>query len=431
MTTTTGSQRPNGASHPPDPDYQLHYFSTLLGRKVCAEKITNVLGKLTDLVFRPTEPYPEIEGIYIDHGWGKPNEFIPWEKEYKVDEDAIFVKPPTDGADRYPPFQPQSGMIFVNEHLMGKTIMDMDGRRVEVVNDVHFLESGARMILVHVDVSFNGFLRKWHLGWMHLLKDRLISWKYVRPLTLEQATTGDTMSLTIPRRRVKDLPSEDLADALETLSGAEQQAVFSSLEPEKAAETLIEAEPRAQRQIIAGLRKERAQTILSQMSVMQLADLFAVLPHEHQQDMMGLLPKNLSTRLVKILSEREVTASTLVSSRFVDMPKDTTVAAALEQLRETKPEPRSMSYIYVVSGPERTLLGVVDLRELALADGKRTLGDLMVSHVVTADESDTREDLIELFAKYHFRMIPVVDAKDHLLGVIQHADIMKGVMPRG
>ena len=31
--------------------------------------------------------------------------------------------------------------MLLNEHLMGKTILDMDGRRTEVVNDVHLLES--------------------------------------------------------------------------------------------------------------------------------------------------------------------------------------------------------------------------------------------------------------------------------------------------
>ena len=31
-----------------------------------------------------------------------------------------------------------------------------------------------------------------------------------------------------------------------------------------------------------------------------------------------------------------------------------------------------------------------------------------------------------LFAKYHFRMIPVVDGRDNLLGVIRYSDVMKG-----
>ena len=77
----------------------------------------------------------------------------------------------------------------------------------------------------------------------------------MQPLSLEDAVATDTVSLSITPRRSGELPSEDLADALEELSGKEQQAVFSALDSEKAAETLMEAEPRAQRQIIANLRR--------------------------------------------------------------------------------------------------------------------------------------------------------------------------------
>ena len=271
-------------------DFSFYYFSQLLGRPVCAGKIGNRLGKLTDLVFRLSEPYPEAAGIYVEHGWGKPTELIPWDRVIKIDDDAVFVQPP-EGGDRYPPFVDQPGWMLLNEHLMGKTILDMDGRRTEVVNDVHLLESKGRMVIVHVDISFNGFLRKWGLGGLHVLKDRFISWKYVQPLSLEDAVASDSVSLSITRSQIKELPSEDLADALEELSGEEQQAVFSALDSEKAAETLMEAEPRAQRQIIANLRRERARTILGEMSVPQLADLLSVLPHANKTELLATGPQ--------------------------------------------------------------------------------------------------------------------------------------------
>ena len=50
--------------------------------------------------------------------------------------------------------------------------------------------------------------------------------------------------------------------------------------------------------------------------------------------------------------------------------------------------------------------------------------------MVAAEADDVRDDLAELFAKYHFRMIPVVDEQDHLLGVIHYKDIMKGLVTR-
>jgi CBS domain-containing protein len=399
----------------------------LYKRPVCAGKVKDRIGRVTDLVFKMAEPYPDAVGILLDHGWGKPNEFVPWDKMVKIEDDAIFVAPREDGTP-YPPFVDQPGWILVNEHLMGQTILDIDGRRTEVVNDVHLLESKGRMVLVHVDISFNGFLRKWGLGWLTWIKDQFISWKYVQPLSVEDTGT-DTVSLSIARKRIKNLPSEDLADALEELEGDEQQAVFSALDSGKAAEVLIEAEPRAQRQLIANLRKERASTILSQMSVPQLAALFSVLPHDDMTELMGLLPKPQARKLQDLIAKREVTAKTLMSTDYVAVLKGAKVAEVLNDVRTSKRVPHTISYVYVVTD-ENVLAGISDLRDIVLAPDDTTIGDLSVSPVVSVQENDSQEDLAAMFIKYHFRIIPVVDTKDHILGVVHHKDIIKGLAAR-
>jgi magnesium transporter len=410
---------------------QVLFFADMLKRPICVGKVTQRIGRLTDLVFRLADPYPEAVGIYVEHSFGRPTELIPWNKVTRIEDDAIFIVP-ADEAQPYPPFVDQTGWILLNEHLMGRTVFDMDGRRIEVVNDVHLLSSQGRMLLVHVDISFNGFLRKWGLGRIAWSKDRLISWRYIQPLSVEDVGTTDAVTLSVTRKQIKELPGEDLADALEVLSGEEQQAVFSALDSEKAAEVLLEAEPRAQRQLIANLRRERARTILSEMSVPQLADLFSVLPHDDMVEMMDLLPKKDAARIQAIISDREATAKALLTANFVEFSKEAKAGDVLREIRSSQREHDSISYIYVV-GAERMLIGVVDLRDLVLAPDEATLGSLMAAPVVAAEADDVREDVAEMFAKYHFRMLPVTDSQDHLLGVLHYKDIMKGLVtrPRG
>jgi CBS domain-containing protein/sporulation protein YlmC with PRC-barrel domain len=410
-------------------EFRMLFFSTLSKLPVCAGTITRELGPFTDLVFRQGEPYPEAIGIHIDHGWGNPSEFIPWEKVIKIDDDAVFVQPPE--GKRYPPFIDQPGWILLNDHLMGKTILDMDGRRTEVVNDVQLLESKGRLLLVHVDISFNGFLRKWGLGRLIRLKDQFISWKYVQPLSVEDAIKTDAVALSITHKQIRELPPEDLADALEELSGEEQQAVFSALDEETAAETLIEAEPRAQRQLVANLSQERAKMILGEMSVAQLAKLFSALPHEDSSELMDLIPKDQVERVKLLLTEREVSAKTVMSTEFVALPKGKTAGEALQHIRQLKIDQVSISYIYVVVADDNhVLIGVVDLRDLVLAGDTQTLADIMSSPVVSANDNDLQELLAELFDKYNYRMIPVVDAHDILLGVVHYHDIMENQIAR-
>jgi magnesium transporter len=408
-------------------DFRFSYFSELLKRPVVTGKIKDRIGKLADLVFRLSETYPEAVGLYLEHGWGKPTEYIPWDKVIKIEDDAIFVQPPPEG-EQYPPFVDQVGWVMLNRHLMGRTILDMDGRRIEVVNDVHLLESRGRMIIVHVDISFNGFLRRLGFRKGRWLKERLISWKYVQPLSVEDAAATDVVSLSITRKSVMDLPSEDLADALEELSGDEQEAFFSALDRESAADALVEAEPRVQRQLIASLRNERAKAILSELSIAQLADLFTVLPRDQMVQLMALVPSEDAKRIRGILSEREQTASGLMSPEFITALLGDKVADVLKGIRASQREHDEISYIYITDS-EKVLLGVVDIRELLLAADDTVMEHIMSSPVVEAESTDLREDLEEMFVKYHYRMIPVVE-DNRIIGVAYYNHIMKGLVTR-
>jgi len=404
--------------------FQFLYFSKLLNRRIRHDKSNEKNGRLTDLVFRLSEPYPEVVGIYIEHSQGRPSEFIPWEKVMRIEDEAIFITPSETGQP-YQPFADQKGWILLNEHLMGQTILDTDGRRTEVVNDVHLLFSKGRMILVHVDISFNGFLRKWGLQRFATGKDQLISWRYVQPLSVEDHTK-DVVTLSVAREHAQELPSEDLADALEVLSGNEQQAMFSALAPDKAAEVLGDAEPRAKRQLISFLSEEKAHQVLAIMSVMQIADFFSDLPHAKASELMKLLPLARATRVSAIMSNADVPAATLMSEKFAAFAPEAKVGDTLQALRNSAVNHRNLSYLYVVAGEGRTLQGVVDLRDLVVAPENASLGELMISPVVTANHDCLREDLVALFAKYQFHMLPVVDAQDRLLGIVHNRDILKG-----
>jgi CBS domain-containing protein/sporulation protein YlmC with PRC-barrel domain len=419
-TPATKPARPSA----PFEDYKLLYFSRLLNRRILLDQTNKKNGRLTDLVFRLSEPYPEAVGIYIEHGKGYPSELIPWEKVVRIEEEAIVITPNEGGAP-YPRFVDQKGWILLNEHLMGQTILDIDGRRTEVVNDVHLLFSKGRMILVHVDISFNGFLRKWGLERFISGKDQLISWRYVQPLSVEDHTK-DIVTLSVAREQALELPGEDLADALEVLSGDEQQAMFSALDPNKAAEVLVEAEPRAKRQLIAFLREEKARLVLAHLTVPQVADLFSDLPHQKATELMKCLTPPRAARVQAVLSNADVLASTLMSDRFLAFSKEARAGGVLRTLRTSPREHRNISYLYVVTGEEKLLLGVVDLRDLVIAPEEASLGELMASPVVTAEQDCLRGDLVALLAKYQFRMLPVVDAHDHLLGVVRYKDMMKG-----
>ena len=157
---------------------------------------------------------------------------------------------------------------------------------------------------------------------------------------------------------------------------------------------------------------------------MKLASLFSVLPYDQVSRFINLLEKEQAERVRAILSERETTASKLASSEFLVMKKDVRVGDALNRVQHSGLEYHNISYLYIVDDDGHKLLGVVDLRELIISDQSEMLADIMTSPVVIAKQDDILEDLAELFAKYHYRMIPVADSVDNILGVILYNDVM-------
>lgn len=400
------------------------YFSRLFRKPVHVSGAGGRLGKVADIVFALEEPAPRAVGVYLNHGWGKPDEFIPWESVVGLFLAGMVVKAPEHG-EHYPPFQDQPGWILADKHLMGRTVLDIDDRKIETVNDVVLQEVDGQWRLVAVDTSFNGFLRKWRLSWLEtLIQEDLIPWKFVQPLSIEDAVSTDILQLSIAHAQLHSLPKEDLADALEELSGQEQAALFSALNTEKAAETLTEAEPRAQRQIIANLGKERAVTILASLSTPQLVDLLSVLPNEDQRELLPLLPEPRQTKVRSLLSERGATAQDFMDQAFLTIAPEATVADAKARILASGLDYHGIAYLFVATsgGP---VMGAVDARQILVSSEGATMESLMARPVVSAEVDDVREDLTALFRKYHFRMIPVVDAEDRILGVVHYNDLMK------
>ena len=125
----------------------------------------------------------------------------------------------------------------------------------------------------------------------------------------------------------------------------------------------------------------------------------------------------------QILHKDEAEARELMSSEYLSFPGAVSVGDALQAVRQSRRDPETISYLYVV-GEDFVLVGVADIRELILAPDDVRLSDIMSTSVVSAEADKTRKDLDEIFRKYRFRMVPVVDTEDHLLGVIRSNDLI-------
>lgn len=119
------------------------------------------------------------------------------------------------------------------------------------------------------------------------------------------------------------------------------------------------------------------------------------------------------------------TAGQLMDTRILTFRKDQSVADAVAVLR-SRVRQRNISGLRIVDD-EKKLIGIVNIRDLALADSDQSLGSLSRGVIAAVFPMDPREDVVEKLQKYGLEELPVIDNDGVLLGVIRHSELISAL----
>jgi len=102
------------------------------------------------------------------------------------------------------------------------------------------------------------------------------------------------------------------------------------------------------------------------------------------------------------------------------IPENLTMDEALTRLRGGGPATAKsqVAYFYVLDEKDR-LAGVLPARKLLMSPGSARVGDMMLREIVALRGSEKLADALELFAMHRLLAIPVVDAEDRFLGIVE------------
>ena len=220
---------------------------------------------------------------------------------------------------------------------------------------------------------------------------------------------------------IKSLRPVDLADVLERLDPslgwrllerlADRAEVFSFFEPEQQVRMAREF-PRA---TLAAL--------VSEMPADERTDLFKRFDQNQRDILLPALAHAEREDIRRLSAYVEGTAGALMTSDYATLEKDMTVAQAMAYLRDEAPDAETIYQAYVIDD-KRRLLGAVSLRDLILADLHKSIKDLMVSDVVSADVIDDQEDIAKKIARYDLLALPILDQYQVLVGIVTYDDAM-------
>jgi Mg/Co/Ni transporter MgtE len=233
---------------------------------------------------------------------------------------------------------------------------------------------------------------------------------------------GD-LRLKVVKEQLVKMPPVDVARILEQLSEEQRVAIFDWLEPAFASDALEELDPKAQREVIAAMPKEKAAHLIDAMTPGQAADVLAVLPYADVQALFGLLNPVKARKVRAILDKQEWRAADYATLFFVKLRPDTTVLQARESLRQAK-ENNAVAYLYVLDAQDQ-LHGLIHATDLLTASDDTLIKDIMKSAAITLSTESTLKEAIELFSRYGFMALPVIDPNGKMLGIVPYRDVME------
>jgi magnesium transporter len=197
---------------------------------------------------------------------------------------------------------------------------------------------------------------------------------------------------------IRWLPDEELPEVLEELSPTEAARILRTLsEPEAAA-------------LLAGMDPDDAADVVEELP-----------PPEVDQILIRMAPEE-AAEIRSLAAYAPDTAGGQMTPEFVAVSRDAKANEAINAIRQLVDEAETVNYVYVLDG-ERHLLGVLSLYRLLLSPADTPVSELMAPTTVRVRADADQATAARLLTERNLLAIPVVDAEDHLLGIITEDDI--------
>ena len=215
----------------------------------------------------------------------------------------------------------------------------------------------------------------------------------------------------------------DIAEAFGQLSEQALPLAFRLLPKELAAETFVEMEPDQQEILIRGFSDLELKAVVEELYVDDAVSLVEEMPANVVSRILAQADPDTRKMINEILRYPEDSAGSVMTTEFVELQGSMTAGEAIDHIRKVGVDKETINTCYI-TGRTHKLKGVVSIRSLILAAPETPCSALMSPSVVSVNTLEDQEAVAQMFAKYDFNALPVVDGDNRLLGIVTVDDAM-------
>ena len=216
----------------------------------------------------------------------------------------------------------------------------------------------------------------------------------------------------------------DIAQIFAELEENQIPLMFRLLTKEQAAETFVEMDPDAQELLIKGFSDNELKEVLDELYVDDAADIVEEMPANVVKRILKAADPVMRKSINQILRYPEDSAGSIMTTEYVSLRPNMTVEEAILRIRRQGVDKETI-YTCYVTGNDRTLLGLVSVKDLLLAeDDEMRIKEIMTTNVISVSTQTDQESVARMLSKYNFLCLPVVDGEQRMVGIVTFDDAM-------
>lgn len=236
-------------------------------------------------------------------------------------------------------------------------------------------------------------------------------------LLLDNNNLEGAKALLIPVQPV------DIAEAIASLTEANQAIAFRLLDKNKAIEVYEHLDAKIQGILIEDFKRQEVIDIVDKMSPDDRARLFDELPASVVSRIIAQLSQEERQATNLLLGYEEDTAGRIMTPEYILIKETATINDTFAKIRSLASTSELIYYVYVVN-ETRQLQGVTSFRDLVMNDREAIIGDIMTRDIVYVKTDTDQEEVANLIKRYDFVALPVVDRELGIVGVVTVDDVL-------
>lgn len=216
----------------------------------------------------------------------------------------------------------------------------------------------------------------------------------------------------------------DIAAILDELSLQESVYVLRLLDNQLAADILIELDDVTLLKVLREIENSEIAAWIELMDSDDGADILNRLSEKDREEVIAdFQDKVKSEQVLELLRYEEDTAGGIMAKEFIRANKNWNVVQTINEIRRQAENVEKIYSIYVVDNRQQ-LMGRVSLKRIILASADTKIEDIYDDEVISVPVHMDQEEVASLMRKYDLESVPVVNAKNKLVGRITVDDIL-------